>query len=152
MNNKKPVLWLTFYYSDFISGSLNYIKDFTGHWSLYVTYESDFTFNYSDDITHIFNEFEITKIKEDNNGDEDQKYYNLTSGIYAFNIGGNEYDVLAGSDLLYSNGPAIIDVEVDGREHEKFKTLLEENDYFFYTRLGVNEIYVRNKYKDRIVS
>lgn len=68
------------------------------------------------------------------------------------NIGGNEYDVLAGSDLLYSNGPAIIDVEVDGREHEKFKTLLEENDYFFYTRLGVNEIYVRNKYKDRIVS
>lgn len=34
------------------------------------------------------------------------------------NIGGNEYDVLAGSDLLYSNGPAIIDVEVDGREHE----------------------------------
>lgn len=91
-----PIEIMYVYYSDFISGSLNYIKDFTGHWSLYVTYESDFTFNYSDDITHIFNEFEITKIKEDNNGDEDQKYYNLTSGIYAFNIGGNEYEYAPG--------------------------------------------------------
>lgn len=43
------------------------------------------------------------------------------SRLLNINIGGNEYDVLAGSDLLYSNGPAIIDVEVDGREHEKFK-------------------------------
>lgn len=66
------------------------------------------------------------------------------------NIGGNEYEVLKHSDLLYSNGPAVIDVEVDEREHERFKKLLSENGYFFYVRLGVNEIYVRNKHRDRI--
>lgn len=67
------------------------------------------------------------------------------------NIGGNEYEVLESSNLLYSNGPAVIDVEVDGRNHERFKKMLEENGYFFYIRLGVNEIYVHKKYKDKIV-
>lgn len=67
------------------------------------------------------------------------------------NIGGNEYEVLKSSELLYSNGPAIIDVEVDGRDHERFKEMMAENEYFFYIRLGVNEIYVHNKYKERIV-
>ena len=68
------------------------------------------------------------------------------------NIGGNEYEVLKSSELLYSNGPAVIDVEVDGNEHEKFKKMMEENGYFFYIRLGVNEIYIREKYRNSIIS
>ena len=84
----------------------------------------------------------------------DQLVIDLSDGIFPdflnLNVGGNEIDILESSSLIYSNGPAIIDVEVDINQHEKLRNLMEENDYKFFIRVGVNDIYIRNKYMDLV--
>ncbi len=73
-------------------------------------------------------------------------------GIYPdflnLNVGGNEYEILSSSDLIYSNGPSIVDVEIDKDQHEELEKMMQENGYFFFIRLGVNDIYIRDKYKE----
>lgn len=94
-----PIEILYLEYSDFTAGRLeNTIKDYTGHWSLYVDYASDYEFSYSDEISNVLMEFNATKIKENNNGAEGNKFYNLTSGEYAFKIGGDDYKLAPGID------------------------------------------------------
>ena len=86
-------------YSDYLINKFDdQLFDYSGHWSLYVDYASDFNFTYADEITKVVMEFEISKIKENNGGAEGNKYYNLTSGEYAFKVGGNEYVYSAGLD------------------------------------------------------
>ena len=94
-----PIEILYLNYSDFLANNLsNQIKQYSGHWSLYVNYASDYTFGYTDEINQIMVEAEVTKIKEDNGGIEAQKYYNLTSGEYAFHVGGDTYSTAPGLD------------------------------------------------------
>ncbi|WP_051216903.1 glycoside hydrolase family 99-like domain-containing protein [Butyrivibrio fibrisolvens] len=80
----------------------------------------------------------------------DKIVMDFNDGVYPdflnLNVGGNEYAILKSSTLLYSNGPAVIDVEVDGNEHEKVKELLGNDGYVFFMRVGVNDIYLRERY------
>lgn len=94
-----PIEILYISYADFLANNFdNVIKEFSGHWSLYVNYASDYTFGYTDNIDQIMMEMEVTKIKENNGGIEAQKYYNLTSGEYAFHVGGDVYLKAPGVD------------------------------------------------------
>lgn len=81
----------------------------------------------------------------------DKIVMDFNDGVYPdflnLNVGGNEYEILKSSKLLYSNGPAVIDVEVDDNDHDRLEGLMKENDYFFFFRVGVNDIYIRNNYK-----
>ena len=101
-----PIEILYINYADFIANIDNPIKEYIGHWSLYVNYASDYTFGYTDDIERITIEAELTKIKENNGGIEGQKYYNLTSGEFAFHVGGDTYATAPGLDeskKVYTN-------------------------------------------------
>ena len=94
-----PIEILYLNYSDYALGNTdNVIRPFVGHWSLYVNYASDYVLNYSDNIDQIILQAELTKIREDNGGIEAQKYYNLTSGEFAFHVGGDSYLMAPGLD------------------------------------------------------
>ena len=89
-------------YNDYTLGVKSTIYDYnTSHWSLYVDYESDFTFQYTDNIDQFIDRILVTDIKENNNGDNGQKYYNLTSGEYAFHVGGDTYSYAPGQDEVH---------------------------------------------------
>lgn len=84
---------------DYIAELTTQIYDYNNsHWSLYVDYDTDFTFQYSDEINQYTETFNVTNVKENNNGDNGQKYYNLTSGEYAFHVGGDSYKFAPGQD------------------------------------------------------
>ena len=84
---------------DYINGVNAPIYNYNNsNWSLYVDYATDFTFQYTDEIEQYTETFDITNIKENNAGNNNQKYYNLTSGEYAFHVGGDEYSFAPGQD------------------------------------------------------
>lgn len=62
-------------------------------------------------------------------------------------IEGLDYAVLEQFDL-YNNGPKVICVEVRKEDIKKFDDMLQEKDYFRFCRIGENNIYVKNKYKN----
>lgn len=99
-------------YTNFLYGVYTEIYDYNNsHWSLFVDYDTDYTFQYSDTIDQFVETFAITNIKENNGGDEAQKYYNLTSGEYSFHIGGDSYVFAPGVDevkFVYNNPNDII--------------------------------------------
>lgn len=86
-------------YSDYIAEVNTSLYDYNNsHWSLFVDYETDYTFQYTDTIDQFLDTFNITDVKENNNGNNGQKYYNLTSGEYAFHVGGDVYGFAPGQD------------------------------------------------------
>ena len=137
-----PIEILYINYDDFISNIDNPIKEYSGHWSLYVNYTSDYEFSYKDEITNVYQEFNITKIKEDNNGLEDQKYYNFTSPEYTFHVGGDIYSFAPGQDeskTSYENYDLINDeisnkfnVEISGKSLINNNITIILSDMFGY--------------------
>jgi len=100
-------------YSDYDTNIERYIKTFEEHCSLFLDYKSDYRFSYDDEIDLFDETLEITKIKENNNGNSGQQYYNLTSGEYAFHVGGEKYLFAPGIDesineYIYDNVDNII--------------------------------------------
>lgn len=92
------------YYSDYLKKDYdNLIMDYANHCSLFLDYDLDFDFSYYDETEYIEEISHVTEIKENNNGNEDQKYYNLISGEYAFNVDGDEYRFAPGIDESMMN-------------------------------------------------
>jgi hypothetical protein len=85
-------------YSNYANDIPEYIKPYESHCSLFLDYNTDYEFTYTDEIDLFDETLEITKIKENNNGNSGQQYYNLTSGEYAFHVGGDEYVFAPGID------------------------------------------------------
>jgi len=120
-----PIEILYIDYNDFILGIDNPIIDFSDHWSLYIDYETDHEFEYTDTIEQFLIEFEITKVAEGNDGEVAQSYFNLTSIDYAFNVGGDSYPYYPGLDestQSYNTGVAFsaeldshFDITVSGK-------------------------------------
>ncbi len=105
-------------YDNYLLGVHSTIYDYnTSHWSLYVDYESDFTFQYVDNIDQFVDTIKVTDIKENNKGDNGQKYYNLTSGEYAFHVGGDAYSYAPGQDEVHYayDDPAAITNEINSK-------------------------------------
>jgi hypothetical protein len=86
-------------YESYLSGYRTNIIDYnSSHWSLFIEYESDFEFQTSDKIDQFLSEITISNIKEENQGNYGQKYYNLTSGEFAFHVDGDQYSFAPGQD------------------------------------------------------
>ncbi len=64
-------------------------------------------------------------------------------------IEGLDYDVLEQYDLK-TNGPKVICVEVRTDETERFDVMLSDKGYYRFCRVGENNIYVRDTYRDVI--
>lgn len=61
-------------------------------------------------------------------------------------IEGYDYEVLNSFDFS-EQGPKVICVEVTAENIPKFNELLAKRGYFFYLRIGGNNIYVKNRFK-----
>lgn len=105
-------------YADYLAGVNTSLYNYNNsHWSLYVDYESDFIFQYTDEINQYLETFTVTDVKENNNGNNGQKYYNLTSGEYAFHVGGDQYIFAPGQDETENTytDPAAINDEITSK-------------------------------------
>lgn len=128
-------------YSNWLAGSSEQIFDYNdSHWAVYVDYSTDFELQYSDNIDLYRDIFEVTKIKEENNGSEGQKYYNLTSGEYAFHVGGDEYLFAPGQDEVLNiyDDASLINDEIN----QKFVIEI----YGVNTLMTQTEIIVKDEY------
>lgn len=65
-------------------------------------------------------------------------------------IEGLDYEVL-NSCSFFDDGPKVICVEVRPYEIEKFDELLIRQGYFKFCRIGENNIYVREEYKEKLM-
>jgi hypothetical protein len=79
-----------------------YIETYDTHSSLFLDYVTDYEFIYNENI-EVYETLEVTKIKENNNGNSGQQNYNLTSEEYAFHVGGEEYKFIQGIDETQLN-------------------------------------------------
>jgi len=62
-------------------------------------------------------------------------------------IEGLDYDVIKSYDMT-SKGPKVVCVEVRSDKMQQFDNLMFSYEYFKFCRMGVNNIYVRNEYKE----
>lgn len=95
------------YYSDYINNDYsNLIQDYTDHCSLYLDFDIVHNFTYSDNIDRMYEEFNITNIKENTSGNVGGQYYSIKIDSNAFNVGGDTYEFVPGIDesiLKYNN-------------------------------------------------
>lgn len=80
-----------------------------------------------------------------------EKYcQNIFPDFLDCDIEGMDYDVLSDYDLK-NNGPKVMCVEVREKEIEAFDGMLSGKGYFRYCRMGENNIYVQEKYRDSLI-
>jgi hypothetical protein len=85
-------------YEDFLLENDELIKDYDGHYSLFVDYKTTVNFDYSDNIDQFLTTFDITKVKENNQGNAGDQFYSLSSIENSFHVGGDEYYYAPGLD------------------------------------------------------
>lgn len=82
------------------------------------------------------------------------KYCNgIFPDFMSMDVEGLDYQILSSIDFERS-APKIIDVEVEysvGDTSDKIRKLLEEKGYFAYIRAGVNVIFIREEYRNKLI-
>jgi len=148
-----PIELLYQNYQDFLDGSTEQIKEFSGHYSLFVEYESDIVFQYQDEIDQFLATLNITDIKEENQGNAGDQFYSTSALENSFHVGGDVYSFAPGLDEStgYYNDSASINSEISDKFTVSITGSVDSSLYGGIVQVKLKDMFGNEKTIDNVL-